>query len=159
MPRTDIEAMEPAVRAQIEAAFAALDRALAERPSDAQRLLEANGTLGQILLAYDLPSAEPALANAAELAPEDPRWHYYLGRLFRLAGRTAEAEAAYLRAAELAPDDPVMPLRLAQVRLDAGDLTGAAEAAEAAVRLSPDLAFGHYLLGQIAAEDGRAEAA
>ncbi len=155
----DLSALEPDVRGQIEAAHRRFEAARTASDADPQALAAAAGELAMVLMAYDLPAVEQALAQAEALAPDDARWPYYHGQFLRLAGRAAEAEAAYLRALELDDDDPVTLLRLAQVRLEQGDLQGASKAAGQASRGAPDLAYAHVLLGQIAAESGRADEA
>src|SRR5262245_2230427 len=66
----------------------------------------AYGELGMLLQAAEHPeAAEPCYRNAQTLMPADPRWPYYLGRLYQTTGRPSESEAAFARALELQPDD------------------------------------------------------
>jgi tetratricopeptide (TPR) repeat protein len=71
-------------------------------------------------------AAEPCYRNAQSLMPSDPRWPYYLARLYQTTGRAAEAEAAYERTLQLRPDDVPALLRLGRMYLDRGDAGAAA---------------------------------
>jgi tetratricopeptide (TPR) repeat protein len=59
----------------------------------------AYGELGMVLMAAEYFSeAETALVDAAALAPDEFRWPYYLGHLYRRLGDAGNATAAFERA-------------------------------------------------------------
>ncbi|MDX1546839.1 MAG: tetratricopeptide repeat protein, partial [Rhodothermales bacterium] len=116
---------------------------------------EAYGTLGQILFTYDfLDPAEAAFLNAEALLPEDPRWPYYLGMLYRQQGAFAEAAARFEQVAERAPDDVLARVRLAEAYLELGRTGDARALLGEVLRADPDLVFARFLLGQVAYETG-----
>jgi tetratricopeptide (TPR) repeat protein len=138
VPAPVIENADAAVRAQIEAALAErLPRA--EDPAvPATARASEYGELGRLLLAASLySSAQPALANAAALAPADPAWPYYLAHAQREQGAALEAAALFEAATALAPDDVAAHVWLGRMRLELGDALAAREAFAAALALSP----------------------
>jgi len=87
----------------------------------------AYGELGMLLQAAEHPeAAEPCYRNAQTLMPADPRWPYYLGRLYQTTGRAPQSEAAFARVLELQPDDVPTLVQLGRMYLDRGN-PGAAE--------------------------------
>lgn len=152
--------LEEADRRQLEEARAALDALAAEVGTPPERLARAYGEMGSLYLLYDLPeSAEPALANAAALAPDELAWHYYLGVLHQRDGRLDEAREHLARAAELRPEDLATRLRLGQAELDSDLPEAAAATFRAALELDPESAAAHVGLGEIAYREGRIEEA
>ena len=110
--------LSPAVREQInEAHRKVIDLAAASTAEQAA----AWGALGQVLLAYGLDAAEPALRNAVALDPAAFRWPYYLGRHYHLQADIPQASAAYESALAQRPEDIPTQLRLVQLSLDAGE--------------------------------------
>ena len=68
------------------------------------------GQMGTLLLAAELDEpAEAALLNPETLAPNEIRWPYYLGHLYRAKGDIPNAIAAFERALRSAPT--VVPTR------------------------------------------------
>ena len=103
------------VQAQLREAYTAL----MELP--AARRAEAYGELGKLLMAGEyLDEAERCLRNAHGLAPDDFRWPYYLGHVFRSTGRLTEAAEHFERSLRLRPDDLAALTWLGQVHIDAG---------------------------------------
>jgi len=152
--------LEEADRRQLEEVRVALDALAAGEGVPAERLARAYGEMGSLYLLYDLPeAAEPALANAAALAPEELAWHYYLGVLHQRDGRLEEARRHLARAAELRPEDLPARLRLGQAELDADLPEAAAATFRAALELDPESAAAHVGLGEIAYREGRLEEA
>ncbi|NIR46442.1 MAG: tetratricopeptide repeat protein [Gemmatimonadetes bacterium] len=110
--------------------------------------------MGQLLLAYDLShAAEPALLNAASLAPNDARWAYYLAHLYWEEGEPEPAVHYLERTLELDPDYTPARMGLAKMYLDLGRETEAEALLNESLRRNPDNAFAHLLLGHLAASD------
>jgi tetratricopeptide (TPR) repeat protein len=63
-------------------------------------------------------AAEPALVNAQALAPDDSRWPYYLGHLYRRTGDTTRSITSFTRALALRPGDVPTLVWLARTYLD-----------------------------------------
>lgn len=156
VPLPPMTALSPTVREQISAAHRRAE-ALAAAPAAEQAA--AWGELGQILLAYGLDAAEPALRNAVTRDPAAFRWPYFLGRYFHLRQDIPQARAAYEAALALRPDDVPTRLRLAQLAQDAGDLDQAADQVAAVLDRDQANAYAHFLDGEIAAARGDDEAA
>lgn len=133
--QTALEPVEPprmdhyegSVRSQLARAQSELDGLLHEPRPDQDRLGEAFGRLGQLYLLYDFmaPSAA-ALRNAQALAPDDPRWSYYLAINYRYEGALEESVAALDRVVALVPNDLAALTHRADIRLELG-LTEEAE--------------------------------
>lgn len=126
LPSPDLSALEPRVAAQLRLAQEALAKALGAEQTETERAA-LFGELGRLYQAYALnDEGAAAFARAAELNPQDYRWHYHRALLDAEAGRAAEAEAGYRRALSLNPDLVVAHFRLAQLyrqgnRLDQAD--------------------------------------
>src|SRR6185295_6202738 len=102
-------------------------------------------------LVYELVTpAAACLRNAQRLAPQDPRWPYYLGTLHANRGELDAAAAAFRQARALVPEELPPLLRLGAVELQRGDLAAAREAYSAARRLAPQEAAAVYGLGLVA---------
>ncbi len=148
--------LSPAVREQInEAHRKVIDLAAASTAEQAA----AWGALGQVLLAYGLDAAEPALRNAVALDPAAFRWPYYLGRHYHLQADIPQARAAYETALAQRPEDIPTQLRLAQLSLDAGEPRQAAARLEAVAAQDPTNAYAQFLSGEVAAALGDDNAA
>ena len=163
VPPVDTSGMEPSVREQIEAERAALAAATARLPADAPELAEAYGRCGRLHLLYRLNDpARACLENAAQLAPADPRWAYYLGALLQATGDFAAAAARLGRALELRPGrdlEGAALIRLGDVRLQLGRLDEARQSFEAALSREGTAAAAHFGLGRVALARGDANAA
>ncbi len=142
----DLGRAHPAVRAQLREAHAALT---AVEPG---RRGEAYGELGRLLMAGDyVDEAERCFRNAQVLSPDDFRWPYYLGHLFRSTGRLTEAAGHFERALELRPDDLAALTWLGQVHIDAGRPDAAEPHLARARALHPDTPAVLFQLGRAAA--------
>jgi tetratricopeptide (TPR) repeat protein len=97
---------------------------LGHRQSDSS----AWGRLGMLFLAYELPArALPCFIQAESLDPTNPRWPYFLGRLW-LTDPGAPALIKLRRAVDLCRDQPDYPrLFLAQRLMERGELEEAEE--------------------------------
>jgi tetratricopeptide (TPR) repeat protein len=94
------------VQEQIRETYSSLMRQ-AENPSTpATDLAAAYGEMGKLLMAAAFgEAAESCLLNAQRLAPDDARWPYYLGHVYKEKGATAESTSSFERALHLRPDD------------------------------------------------------
>lgn len=142
VPSPDLSGMEPRVRLAILEA----QKRVEQEPGSAA----AWGGLGQVLDAHELdPEAEAAYRQARELAPEDPRWPYLLGRLLGFKGTAPEEVAAlFEESVRLDPSYAPAHLRLGDARLALGDAEGAAAAYRRALSLDPSLAKAQLGLGR-----------
>ena len=112
----DLGSMDPPVQQQYHGLKQELDRWLAEGSFVQQSA--AFGELGLWYHVYELHrGAEAAYSNAHRLAPEDPRWPYYLGVLLADTQRIDEARAFFVRFLELQPEDVAGSVRLAELDL------------------------------------------
>jgi tetratricopeptide (TPR) repeat protein len=146
----DVAKMSAPVRAQMEARFAALTAKQA-RSDGAGDLADAYGSVGELLLAARyLDAAEPALLNARELAPRDPKWPYYLAHLYRLRGALDQSAASFREVLTQRPDDAAARIWLASIYIDQGQYDEAAPLLEGALQQDPQstAALGH--LGRLA---------
>jgi tetratricopeptide (TPR) repeat protein len=109
------------------------------------------GDTGALLLAAGLNDpAEAALLNAEALAPDEIRWPYYLGHLYRAKGDIPNAIAALERALRSAPNDVPTMIWLAEAALDQGKPDVAERLLANALSLQPRSAAAHYGLGRAA---------
>jgi tetratricopeptide (TPR) repeat protein len=63
-------------------------------------------------------TAASCYLTAQTLVPDDARWPYYLGHLYRIKGETAKAADFFLRASELQPAHPPTLIWLGEMYLD-----------------------------------------
>lgn len=156
VPRPPIDNLEPEDREQLGEERSELDRLISGGKASDAELAAAYGRVGSLYLLYDLAeAAEPALADARTLAPDEPSWAYYLGVLYQRDGRLEQAEANLSRALELRPDDLPTLIRLGQVRLARGELDAAGESFRAALALEPRSAAALEGLGTVAFREKR----
>ncbi|MEM6793223.1 MAG: tetratricopeptide repeat protein [Acidobacteriota bacterium] len=156
VPKPATQDFEPAVKAQLEAAFEAVE---SSELTDRQRA-DAYGELARTLHAYELrESGEAAYRNARSLAPSAFEWSYLLGVVLQELGTLEEAAKVFGRALEIQPENLPARVRLADVLLKANRLDAAEAELKLALDQDPQCALAHYFSGQIALERGDAEAA
>lgn len=127
---------DPAVQEQYRQLTAELE-GLDGRADDAE-LAEAYGRLGMWHQVYRLLDvAEVAYGRARALAPEEPRWPYYLGMLFDSHGEPQEARAYFEDALELAPGSEATRVHLAEQLFELGEWEEARAHLEAALESDP----------------------
>lgn len=103
VPLPDLSRMDAPVQAQARDRHAAIVSRLEADAGDAD-LGAAYGELAMILHAAEhLDAAEPAYLNAQQLMPDDARWPYFLGHLYKTKGDTSKSMASFTRALELRP--------------------------------------------------------
>ena len=147
----ELARVDAPVQAQIREKYAAVTKMLAAGTPAGRELGTAFGEYGMLLDATEFfDAAEPAYLNAQRLLPDDVRWPYYLGHLYRAQGDTASAMAAFRRALELKPSDAPALIWLGRLHLDAGDAAEAERLFERARAQSPGVIAAQVGIGQAA---------
>ncbi|MEP7308002.1 MAG: tetratricopeptide repeat protein [Acidobacteriota bacterium] len=147
----NLSRVDQAVQAQVRERYAALTERSQRTATPAADLASAYGALGMLLHAsgyYD--AAEPCYLNAQTLAPNELRWPYYLGHVFKSRGETAKAETAFERALALQPDDFPTLVWLGRLRVDEGRPEAAQPLFAKALTLSPQSVAALAGLGGVA---------
>ena len=147
----DLSAADVFVRDQVRAQHASLMAIVQTPTANAARRADAYGDMGKLLMAAALhDDAEPHLRRAQTLAPDDARWPYYLGHLYRTTGALEESVAAFSQVLSIRPDDPLTLLWLGEVHL----LLGRPEEADPLFRtqlaMQPDSVVAHVGIGRAA---------
>lgn len=156
LPQLEVAGPDPTVQQQIAEARHEVDRLSSSIAGDAEALGSAYGRLGMVYNVYqELDAAQIAYRNATKLAPDEPRWPYYLAFIHQLRGELTEAKALYERVLTLTRGDAVTLLRLAEVHLEADRPKEAGELLAHALELRPDSAAAHFGLGRVAAAEAR----
>ena len=136
---------------QLAAAEAALNRALAIRPLEAETL-QLFGLIrqrqGRAAEAEDFYKRALAIAPLAHV-------HYNLGSLYYSLGRVDEACAAFAEAVRLKPNYAEAHLRLGQMSHIRSDFEGAEKAFRQALRIQPNLLLARQFLGGVLADRGK----
>jgi tetratricopeptide (TPR) repeat protein len=122
MPKTDLSAVEPAVRNRITAVNAEFDALAKSKPSSAD-LARAYGELAMVYHAQDLTvPARVAYTNAHRLDPHDKRWPYLLGHLYADAGNVPDAIRYFGMVRDIDPAYVPAEIYLGQMHLLNGEL-------------------------------------
>src|SRR2546426_149248 len=125
----DLSRAAPSVQEQIRASHAALTATIDNAAVTPADRAAAYGEMGKLLMAAELSeAAEPCFLNAQALAPDEVRWPYYLGHLYKARGGHAKAAAFFEQALRLRPDDVATLVWLGEMQL-AQDQPDAAERA------------------------------
>jgi|SRR5688572_1158417 len=152
-PLPPLEALDPAVAAQLQSAAGDVEDALNAK-AGGRRMAEAYGSLGQVLHAYEFfEPAEAAYLRAARLAPGDARWPHLLGYLYHQTGRLEEAADQFAMVRRTQPDHREATVRLGEVFLGLNRLPEAREQFERAVDVFPAVA--RRGLGEVTLRQGR----
>ena len=155
----DLQGLPEAVQEQLERHHERLLTYASDPRADRSSLGAVNGTVGQLLLAYGLNSAaEPALLNAADMLPNDVRWPYYLGYLYKGSGDMDGAALHLERAIAIDSDAAPARVHLAEVYIELDRLADAIRLLEETIRIDPGSAAAHFLLGHIAGPDDPSQA-
>jgi tetratricopeptide (TPR) repeat protein len=115
----DVSRLAPSVQTQIRERHSALKAMLADPTTPRAAIAAAYGELGLILMAaeyYEVAAA--CYLTAQSLEPDDARWPYYLGHLYRLEGESAKAAEFLSRALELQPSAAPTLIWLGETYLD-----------------------------------------
>lgn len=152
LPRVDLANFLPAIRGEVEKAFAAARTA----PPDAG----ANGRLGMVLQAYDQHEAAAVCYTRAHLLdPKSFDWIYYRGVAEAAQGRNAQAMESLRKALNRNPTYLPARLKLAELLLSSGDLAAGGTEFKQLVREHPESATAFYGLGRVQSSAGKPEEA
>ena len=154
VPLPEMSRSDESVRRQIGEQHAA---AVAKEAAGvaASEMADAYGRLGILLHAAEyFDAAEPAYVNARTLVPDDHRWPYYLGHLYRRTGKAGQSLAAFSGALELRQDDVPTLVWLARTHLEASEPEKAEPLLERAHAQAPRAAAVLAARGQLALARG-----
>jgi len=147
----DLSQMAPSAQAQVRDRHAALTQRLAAAGTSDADLADAYGDLGRMLMAADhRDAAEPCFLNAAALAPDDFRWPYFLGHVYRQNRDVARAIASLERALQMKPGDVAALVWLGNLQLDSGRPEQAKPRFAKALSLEPTSSSARFGLGRAA---------
>jgi len=151
IPEVGLDELDTQARDSIEVARRQLNETLQAQPEEDDKLAAAYGELGGLYqVNHAFPAAEACYENAAQLAPDEFRWAYYLAYLAESSGRTRLALERYQQASTLRPDYKALTVRLGNVLLDLNEQQQAQTAFEQVVETPGLEAAALYGLGQIA---------
>jgi tetratricopeptide (TPR) repeat protein len=147
LPHLAYDKMLSIARVEVQRAY---DIVLAH-PRDAT----ANGNLGMVLHAHDLPSeAEMCYRRAHVLDPTSFRWTYYLGMVQVDQRNCSAATPTFLEALRLAPNHLATQLRMGQCLLVSSQWDEAGKLYKGILQKHPENAEAYYGLGRVlAAQD------
>jgi tetratricopeptide (TPR) repeat protein len=155
----DISSAAEPVQKQIRDRYQSLQAAL-DRKDQPRELVTAFGEMGKLFIAaeyYD--AAEACLRNAQQLAPDDMRWPYFLGHVYRYRSEPAKAAPLFEQALARAPDDVPSLVWLAEMNLAQNRPDAAEEPLKKAQSLNSSSGAVLYGLGRVAlAKQNHAEA-
>lgn len=151
-PLPDLSRVSEAVQSQIRTQHAVIIGLSDDATEEA--LAEAHGTLGMVLMAAWFPeAAEPCFQRAADLAPSDRRWPYYLAHVFRDRGDLNASAEMFEAAIELDPAPYTSLIWLGNVRLDQGHTADARPYFDRALTMNPESLTARLGLGQAALDE------
>jgi tetratricopeptide (TPR) repeat protein len=146
----NVDAMEASVASQLRASYSSLVARIDGRTA-AIELGTAYGELGKLLMAASyLDAAEACYLNAQTLAPDDSRWPYYLGHLYKGKGPLAQSLLSFKRALQLQPNDVATLVWLGDAYLAEGNADTAEPLFNQALNLEPNSASAHFGAGRVA---------
>jgi len=121
VPLPDFSRIEGPAREQMLAAQSSLVARLEHPRENRVGLATAYGEMGKLLMsATYFAAAEACFVNAQTLAPEDRRWPYYLGHLYKVRGPLPKSVASFERALQLQPNDVATLVWLGDAYLEQG---------------------------------------
>ena len=147
----DLSRASESVARQLRDAHASLTRTLAEPGHTNAELARAYGQMGMLLMAAEYrDEAASCFLEAQALAPDDIRWPYYLGHLYKARGETVPSSAAFEQALRLQPSDPPTLVWLANAYLDQGKPEAAEPLLNRVLAAQPRSAAALFGLGRAA---------
>lgn len=147
----DLSGVDDAVQTQVKQRYVEMLDTIALAGATPAARAQAYGRMGMVLQAGEFhDAAEPAYLNAQDLAPQEPRWPYFLAQLRKSQGDTAGAIAAYQQALALRPTDVPTLVGLARVHMDRGEAEEAEPLFERAGQVAPRTVAALVGLGQAA---------
>jgi tetratricopeptide (TPR) repeat protein len=147
----DVSGAAPPVQTQLRELFASTTAAVERAGASASERAEAYGGLGKLFVAAEfLDAAEPCFSNAALLAPNEMRWPYFLGHVYRLKNDPERAAARFSETLRLRPDDVPSLVWLGEMELARDRRDEAKDHWTRALTLQPRTAAALYGLGRVA---------
>ncbi|MEQ1575615.1 MAG: tetratricopeptide repeat protein [Vicinamibacterales bacterium] len=147
----DYSKMEESVQAQMRDRYGALTSLTASSTADAAELGLAHGEMGKLLMAAGyVEAAGPCFLNAHALTPQEPRWPYYLGRVYLSKDDLKQAAAFFEKTLSLRPDDEAALVSLGSTRLTLNEPDAAESAFDKAFSAHSQSAAALAGLGRIA---------
>lgn len=151
----DFSVMAESVREQMHVQLALLRSAIEDGSQSSAALGVAYGDMGNLFLAASFfQAAGTCYGNAQTLLPDDRRWPYYLGHVYRNTGPIDEAATAFERALELAPNDVATLVWLGDIYLDQGLVEAAEPLFSQALAIRPASAAARFGAGRVALANG-----
>ena len=115
----DLSRATDRVQAQLRAQYSSLTQKQQAGNTTPAELANVFGETGKLFMAAEYrETAEACLLNAQRLAPENPRWPYYLGHLYKARGDAVKSAAAFEQARARSPDDQATLVWLGYAYLD-----------------------------------------
>lgn len=141
-PQLKLDTFSGPIREQIQEAF----DYVRSHPKEAK----ASGALGMILQTYGLPNeALKYYHRAAELAPNEFRWTYYMGLVEANQGQCDQAASNLRRALRIDPDYVPAKLHLANCLLASAEWENSEELYNGVLKQDADNPEAYYGLGRI----------
>jgi len=151
VPRPDLSLLDEVARDAIEEKRGGLDAVLEDSAASDERRGAVYADAGMLYHAYGIfDAAEACYRNAHRLAPDDYRWPYCLGHLYREQGKQDEAVEHIAAAVELAPEFLPALINLANVEIKENRLDRAEPLLERAREIDPTSAPVLIGLGKVA---------
>jgi tetratricopeptide (TPR) repeat protein len=151
VPRPDLSLLEEVARNAIEEERERLDAVLADPAASDESRGAAYADAGMLYHAYGIhDAAEACYRNAHLLAPDDYRWPYCLGHVYRSQGKPDEAVEFLTAAVELEPEFLPALIHLAKIEIDENRLDRAEPLLERAREIDPMSAPVLIGLGKVA---------
>ena len=117
----DLSKTDPSVQRQLRDGYAKLTARMADPATSDVDLGFAYGEMGKLLMAAEYrDAAESSFLDAQLLTPNEARWPYYLGHVYKLRGDSSHTSASFERALQLRPDDLPTLVWLGNEYLDQG---------------------------------------
>jgi tetratricopeptide (TPR) repeat protein len=147
----DLSHAAVSVQEQIRATYSALMLQIENPGTPATELANAYGEMGKLLMAAEFgQAAEACLLNAQRLAPDDIRWPYYLGHVYKDQGANGKSMSSFEQALRLRPDDVATLVRLGEAYLAQDQLDSAESRFAKARSLQPRSVAALAGLGRVA---------
>ena len=147
----DLSHMPASVQEQIREQYSSLMSAIEKPGATTVELSHVYGEMGNLLMATQYRDmAESCYLNAQALAPNERRWPYYLGHVYRIMGEFARSATFFEQALQLRPDDVPTLVWLGEVHLAQGRPEVAEPLFEQALAFQPGSVSARFGLGRAA---------
>jgi tetratricopeptide (TPR) repeat protein len=151
IPYPSMERLDEAVQRQLTERRAELEAVLSRPATKPGERSLAYGEAGMLFHAYNfLDAAEACYHNAEMLEPDEARWPYYLGHVYRMQVQPELAVASYERSLQLQPSYIPTKIRLARIELEQLRYERAEELFREVLERDSDSAAAYVGLGKVA---------